>query len=198
MGPAGRAQGRRMPKFRDMLSWEERRLSQLKAAELLGCPEHQFRRYRDRSLDDGEEGLEDRRLGKPLLRAIAASERAAILALYRARHRGWTAKHVHDWGKRQHGFACGYTWTKTQLHAAGLLQRAPRHGVHRRKRERKPCAGMMLHQDGSPRQWVSSHFRDTAARSRSRSPGHLAFEAANRTKAREPGRLRHYCTDEDR
>ena len=155
MGPAGKAQGRRMQKFRDVLSsWEEGRLSQLEAAALLGCSERQFRRYRDRFLDDGEEGLKDRRLGKPSARAIAASERAAMLALYRARHRGWTAKHFHDWGKRHHGFAWGYTWTKTQLHVAGLLQRAPRRGAHRRKRERKPCAGMMLHQDGSRHVWL--------------------------------------------
>ena len=144
-----------MQKFRDVLSsWEEGRLSQLEAAALLGCSERQFRRYRDRFLDDGEEGLKDRRLGKPSARAIATSERAAMLALYRARHSGWTAKHFHDWGKRHHGFAWGYTWTKTQLHAAGLLQRAPRRGAHRRKRERKPCAGMMLHQDGSRHVWL--------------------------------------------
>lgn len=39
---------------------------------------------------------------------------------------------------------------KTQLHTAGLASRAPKRGVHRRKRERKPCEGMMLHQDASP------------------------------------------------
>jgi transposase len=144
-----------MQKFRDVLSsWEEGRLSQLEAAALLGCSERQFRRYRDRFLDEGEEGLKDRRLGRPSARAIAASERAGMLELYRGRHRGWTAKHFHDWGKRHHEFAWGYTWTKTQLHAAGLLQRAPRRGAHRRKRERKPCAGMMLHQDGSRHVWL--------------------------------------------
>src|SRR4029077_13438235 len=48
----------------------------------------------------------------------------------------------------------GYTWTKTQLHAAGLVERAKRRGAHRRKRERKPCEGMMLHQDGSRAAWL--------------------------------------------
>jgi len=50
---------------------------------------------------------------------------------------------------RDHNWQWGYTWVKTQLHAAGLVDRAKRRGAHRRKRERKPCAGMMLHQDGS-------------------------------------------------
>lgn len=145
-----------MQKFLDVLSsWEAGRLSQLDAAALLGCSERQFRRYRDRFNEEGAEGLKDRRLGRPSARAIAASERAEMLALYRNRHRGWTAKHFHDWGKRHHGFWWGYTWTKTQLHAAGLLDRAPRRGAHRRKRERKPCAGMMLHQDGSRHVWLA-------------------------------------------
>jgi hypothetical protein len=51
-------------------------------------------------------------------------------------------------------FAWGYTWTKTQLHAAGLVERSKRRGAHRRKRERKPCEGMMLHQDGSQHVWL--------------------------------------------
>ena len=144
-----------MQKFRDVLSnWEAGRLSQLEAAALLGCSERQFRRYRDRFGEEGEAGLLDRRLGRPSARAIAAAERDAMLALYRDRHRGWTAKHFHDYGRRHHGFFWGYTWTKTQLHAAGLLDRAPRRGKHRRKRERMACEGMMLHQDGSRHVWL--------------------------------------------
>jgi hypothetical protein len=42
-------QGRRMLKFRDVLSrWEQRELSMMEAAEMLGMSERQFRRYRDR------------------------------------------------------------------------------------------------------------------------------------------------------
>src|SRR5439155_11480439 len=48
-----------------------------------------------------------------------------------------------------------YTWVKTQLHAAGLVERAKRRGAHRRKRPRKPCVGMMLHQDGSRFAWLA-------------------------------------------
>jgi len=39
-------QGRRMLKFRDVLSrWERRELSMMEAGELLGMSERQFRRY---------------------------------------------------------------------------------------------------------------------------------------------------------
>src|SRR5436190_16666225 len=44
---------------------------------------------------------------------------------------------------------------ETQLHTAGLVERAKRRGAHRRKRERKPFEGMMLHQDGSRALWLA-------------------------------------------
>ena len=77
-----------------------------------------------------------------------------MLDLYRRRYEGWNVKHFHEHGVRDHRFTWGYTWTKTQLHTAGLVARARQRGAHRRKRERKPCAGMMLHQDGSRHAWL--------------------------------------------
>src|ERR1043166_4971607 len=148
-------QGRRMLKFRDVLNrWERRELSMMEAGELLGMSERQFRRYRERFEEDGEEGLIDRRLGKPSPKRIAAGELDRMLELYRTTYRGWNVKHFHEHGMRDHQFAWGYTWTKTQLHTAGLGERAKRRGAHRRKRERKPCEGMMLHQDGSQHVWL--------------------------------------------
>jgi hypothetical protein len=148
-------QGRRMLKFRDVLSrWERRELSMMEAGELLGMSERQFRRYRDRFEDEGEAGLIDRRLGKPAATRIEAADVDRMLELYRTVYRGWNVKHFHEHGVRDHKFAWGYTWTKTQLHAAGLVERAKRRGAHRRKRERKPCEGMMMHQDGSRHGWL--------------------------------------------
>jgi transposase len=148
-------QDRRMQKFRDVLSrWEAGSLSMMEAGELLGMSERQFRRYRGRFEEGGEDGLRDRRLGKPSAKQVPAAERERMLTLYRGAYRGWNVKHFHEHLRRDHGFRCGYTWVKTQLHTAGLVERAKRRGAHRRKRERKPCAGMMLHQDGSRAAWL--------------------------------------------
>ena len=147
---------RRMQKFRDVLSrWEAGSLSQLEAAELLGCGERQFRRYRDRYNEEGCEGLRDRRLGTASPKAIGAAELARMLGLYQTTYTGWNVKHFHEQGVRHHAFTWGYTWTKTALHAAGFVDRAKRRGAHRRKRERKPFEGMMLHQDGSRHAWLA-------------------------------------------
>src|SRR5262252_7443997 len=78
-----------------------------------------------------------------------------MLGEYRTHHLGWNVKHFHEHIRQQHGFRWGYTWTKTQLHTAGLVDRTARRGAHRRKRPRKPCEGLMLHQDGSRFAWLS-------------------------------------------
>jgi len=144
-----------MQKFRDVLSrWEARELSAMDAAELLGCSERQFRRWRKRFDEEGVEGLRDRRLAKPSAKRVPASERDRMLDLYRREYDGWNVKHFHEQLQRDHGFRWGYTWTKTQLHAAGLVSRAKRRGAHRRKRPRKPCEGMMVHQDASTEVWL--------------------------------------------
>ncbi len=149
-------QDRRMQKFRDVLSrWERRELSMMEAGELLGVSERQFRRYRDRYEEDGLAGLIDRRLGQPSEKRVPAADRERMLELYREAYRGWNVKHFHERLVRDYGFRWGYTWVKTQLHTAGLVERASKRGAHRRKRPRKPCEGMMLHQDGSRFAWLA-------------------------------------------
>lgn len=149
-------QDRRMQKFRDVLSrWESKALSAMEAAEILGCSERQFRRYRARYEEDGLAGLLDGRLGKASARRVPTDAIAWMLEQYRTHYRDWNVKHFHQQLVERHSFRWGYTWVKTQLHTAGLVERAKRRGVHRRKRPRKPCVGMMLHQDGSRFAWLA-------------------------------------------
>jgi len=156
MNRAAWLQDRRMQKFRDVLSrWEQRDLSMLEAAELLGMSERQFRRYRIRFDEEGEAGLLDRRLGRASARRIPADEVERMLRLYESHYRGWNVSHFHEHGQRDHKFYWGYTFTKAQLQLAGLVKRAAHRGAHRRKRERKPAEGMMLHQDGSRHTWLA-------------------------------------------
>lgn len=148
-------QGVRMIKFLSILSrYEAAEFSQLEAAELLGVGERTFRRWRQRFEDDGEAGLLDRRLGKASGKRVPVDREIEVERLYRTRYAGFTAKHFHEHLTRDHGFAWGYTWTKTFLQSKGLLERAKRRGAHRRKRPRRPLPGMMLHQDGSRHEWL--------------------------------------------
>lgn len=148
-------EGVRMIKFMSVLNrYEASELSQLEAAELLGMGERTFRRWCVRFEEDGEDGLHDRRLGKASGKRVPVDREAEVEALYRERYLGFTAKHFHEHLVAKHQFAWGYTWTKTFLHAKGLLERAKTRGAHRRKRPRRPLPGMLLHQDGSRHDWL--------------------------------------------
>jgi transposase len=130
------------------------RLSLVEAAETLGLSERQFRRVHGRFAAEGEAGLLDRRLGKVSPHRIAADEVDRIVALYRDRYAGWTAKHFHERATERHGLAASYGWTKSVLTAAGLRRSAVKRSAHRKKRPRRPMVGMMLHQDGSRHLWL--------------------------------------------
>src|ERR1700740_1039207 len=96
MNRAAWLQGRRMLKFRDVLSrWEAGELSMMEAGELLGMSERQFRRYRERYEEEGAAGLLDRRLGKPSEKRVPSDARDRMLALYGEEYRGWNVKHFH-------------------------------------------------------------------------------------------------------
>jgi len=144
-----------MTKFADVLTrWKHKELSAQEAGELLGCSERQFRRWRRRYEEEGSAGLADRRLGRASVRRVPVDKIIWMIGEYRTRHMGWNVKHFHEYLRRQYGFEWGYTWTKRQLQAAGLVDCARTRGAHRRKRPRKPCVGMMLHQDGSRFEWL--------------------------------------------
>jgi transposase len=145
----------RMAKFLNLLHrWESAELNQEEAAALLGVSERTFRRWTRRYEEDGEVGLLDGRLGKASGRRVPSDRAEEVERLYRERYQGFTVKHFHEHLVKDHGFGWGYTWLKLHLQWAGVVAKAPRKGAHRRKRERRPLPGMMLHQDGSRHEWL--------------------------------------------
>ena len=150
----------RKMQFLDVLSiWTERRLGQDDAARMLGVCARTFRRYIERYHEEGLEGLADKRLTQASARKAPIDEVVALVARYKERHKGWNAKHFHSWYQREGGQR-SYTWTKSRLQEAKLIAKAPRRGAHRRRRERAPLPGMMLHQDGSTHEWVPDKMWD--------------------------------------
>ena len=155
MGRAGVLQEIRRMRFEALLERHERgELSQLEAAEMLGMSERTFRRWRDRLRDEGPEGLIDGRIGKPSSRRASEDESLRMLGLYRDHYADFTVKHFHEQLVKRHGYKLGYTVTKLHLHRSGLVRPAPRRSAHRKKRPRRPMAGMLLHQDASRHDWL--------------------------------------------
>ena len=155
--------------------WQAGRLRQEEAALLLGVCERTFRRYIDRYEEAGIEGLIDHRLDQVSHRRAPVDEVMALTSAYRARHQGWSAKHYYTWYRRAGGKR-SYTWVKRQLQKAQLVLKAPRRGAHRKRRDRAPLPGMLLHQDGSDHEWVAGQRWDLIVTMDDATNEHYAME----------------------
>lgn len=151
----------RMMRFEEAYSqWQERRLTQTEAARLLGVHERTFRRYVDRYLENGLDGLLDKRLSQVSHKRAPVDEVVKVQQLYAKCYNGWNVKHFYSFYRRNYEGERSYTWVKSKLQEAGLVEKAPGRGKHRKRRERAPVVGMMLHQDGSTHEWVQGQQWD--------------------------------------
>jgi Homeodomain-like domain len=112
-----------------------------------------MRRWHERYAEHGYDGLIDRRRGKPSSKRVPLAEVEQVLGLYREKYFDLNVRHFHEKLSEEHGIGLSYTWVKQALQGAGLVARARKRGVHRRRRERRPLPGMLLHIDGSHHQW---------------------------------------------
>ncbi|MDH5481158.1 MAG: ISNCY family transposase [Nitrosomonas sp.] len=129
------------------------RLTHVEAALLLGVCDRTFRRYMGKYDEGGLDALLDKRLTQASHRCAPVNEVMRLTEQYRSRYAGWNAKHFYTW-YRSDGGTRSYTWVKNRLQDAGLIKRAKKRGSHRKRRERSPLPGMMIHQDGSTHEWV--------------------------------------------
>ena len=133
--------------------WSESRFSQEEAARVLGVCDRTFRRYVCRYEETGLEGLSDKRLTQASFRRAPVDEVMAVADRYKSCYRGWNVKHFYSKYEKAGGQR-SYSWVKNTLQSSGLVPKVSKRGVHRKHRERSPLPGMMLHQDGSPHEWV--------------------------------------------
>ena len=160
MGKANLAQEKRIMLFEEVYGvWTERRLTQEQAAELLGVCPRTFRRWSERYGEDGVDGLRDRRVSGASHRAAPVDEVMRMVDRYRTRHEGWSVRHFYSWYRRDGGER-SYGWVKNKLQEAGAVPKAKGRGRHRKRRERAPWPGMLLHQDGSTHEWVEGRQWD--------------------------------------
>ena len=140
--------------FEEILNlWTQSRLTQEEAGRMLGVSDRTFRRYIDRYHESGMNGLLDKRLTQASARRAPVDEVMALLDRYRTRHHGWKVRHFYSWYRREGGTR-SYTWVKNELQKAKVVKKGKKRGAHRKKRERSPLPGMMIHQDGSTHEWV--------------------------------------------
>lgn len=131
----------------------DKQITWLQAAEILRVSARQLRRWRAAWEKLGYDGLYDRRLGKPSPKRVALETVAEVLRLYREKYAGFSVQHFHEKLVEEHKIGLSYTWVKKALQGAGLVEKEAKRGVHRKKRERRPIPGLLLHIDASKHQW---------------------------------------------
>ncbi len=136
-----------------MLQAMAKKITWWQAAEILGISDRHMRRIRERYEEEGYNGLLDRRRGKPSRRRVPLATVEKVFALYRERYFDLNVQHFHEKLEAEHGIGLSYTWVKQALQGAGLVARGRKRGAHRKRRERRPLPGMLLHIDGSRHQW---------------------------------------------
>ena len=130
------------------------RLKWWDAAEILGISDRSLRRWRKRYEEHGYDGLYDRRKGRPSPKKIAVKTLQEVLELYREKYFDFNVRHFHEKLVEEHGIDLSYSWVKLALQGAGLVKKQRRRGTHRRRRERRPMPGMLLHIDASKHAWL--------------------------------------------
>ena len=136
-----------------MLQAMAKKITWWQAAEILGISDRHMRRWRERYVEEGYNGLLDRRRGKPSHRRVPVATVEKVFALYREKYFDLNVQHFHEKLAAEHGIELSYTWVKQALQGAGLVARGRKRGAHRKRRERRPLPGMLLHIDGSRHQW---------------------------------------------
>src|SRR6204780_416544 len=130
-----------------------KKLTWCQAAEIIGLSDRSMRRWRQRYVEHGYDGLLDRRRGKPSPKRVPRKQAEEVLRLYQEKYADLNVRHFHEKLKEGHSIDLSYTWVKQALQGAGLVKKGRKRGVHRKRRARRPLPGMLRHLDGSRHQW---------------------------------------------
>jgi transposase len=129
-------------------------ISWLQAADILGCTPRHIRRLHWKFKRGGVAAFLDRRGGKPRRGRIPMDVVEELFRLRREKYPDFSVTHFHEHVTERHGLKLSYTFCKRMLQDAGLAQKAPGRGKYRRRRERRPLVGMLLHLDASTHAWL--------------------------------------------
>lgn len=130
------------------------RLTWIAAADILGVTPRHMRRLRRLYDESGYDGLVDHRGGKSRRKRIPTETIDTLCRLRREQYPDFSIQHFWEHATEKHGLELSYTWTLQVLRAAGLAPRAAGRGQYRRKRERRPVIGMLVHLDASTHRWL--------------------------------------------
>ena len=130
-------------------------LSWVAAADIIGVTPRQMRRIRRAIERHGMSAVMDQRGGRPRRKRVTAQTLREICRLKRGMYADFSMRHFYERLTEQHGIAVSYTYVRQVLQEAGIVEKEPGRGRYRRRRERRPLVGMLVHLDASTHEWIA-------------------------------------------
>jgi len=127
----------------------------IQAAQIIGITDRQMRRLKLRYEHDGVDGVMDQRGGRPRRRRIPIGTIEEVCRLKREKYPDFSVRHFYEHLVEREGVKVSYSWTLGLLEEAGIVERAAARGKYRRRRERRPMTGMLIHLDASTHGWIA-------------------------------------------
>lgn len=132
-----------------------KKISWIQASDILGITPRHMRRLKEEYEKYGYGGLRDHRGGKPRRHRVPSETIHELCRLKKEIYPDFSVKHFYEYAVQKHKLVLSYNWARIVLEEAGIVEKAPSRGKHRRKRERRPMTGMLIHIDGSTHEWIS-------------------------------------------
>jgi transposase len=145
---------RAMTRREVMVKAIDKQITWIAAAAIIGVSDRQMRRLKRRYEECGVDGVMDQRGGRPRRRRIPIGAVEEVMRLKREKYPDFSVRHFYEHLVEHEGVEVSYSWTLRLLEEAGIVQRAPARGKYRRRRERRPMTGMLIHLDASTHRWI--------------------------------------------
>lgn len=133
-----------------------RQLTWRQAAQVLGITERHMRRIRRAVERHGMEAVLERRGGRTVRRRrIKAATIELLCRLKRDLYGDFSVRHFYEQVTEKHQVKVSYNWRRLMLQEAGVVEKEPARGKYRRRRERRPMVGRLVHLDASTHEWIT-------------------------------------------
>jgi transposase len=131
----------------------DKRITQAKAAELVGLSCRQLRRMIKRVREEGDDGISHRSRGKASNRRLSQKVKDKVLKLYRNQYRGYGPTFVCEKLSDVHKIKLGDETLRLWLNQGNIPYEKRKGRKHRQWRERMHHFGEMVQMDGSHHAW---------------------------------------------
>src|SRR5215472_1044780 len=130
-------------------------LTWMQAAQVLGITPRHLGRIRQRYRRFGISALMDQRGGRPRRKRIKPGTVELLIRLKRDVYADFSVRHFYEQVTEKHQVKVSYNWLRLMLQEAGVVEKEPARGQYRRRRERRPMVGMLVHLDASTHEWIA-------------------------------------------